>query len=139
MTRKTARRMTMCDFQRLENRPLAYNRRTLRRGIAMTTRVFRAALVLGLCVAPELGQAVVYRGLAHTPLGAANLTITPANELIVSNIGSSGNDGVSIDLGRAVTFEIEYRPIQNPRNTASRAFTVHGQVAGNPGVLVGRL
>ncbi|MFN0059959.1 MAG: hypothetical protein ACKVX7_15990 [Planctomycetota bacterium] len=42
--------------------------------------------------------ALVYEGSTHSPLGAATLTLDPAQRLIVSNIGSSGEDGVSIQL-----------------------------------------
>lgn len=38
-------------------------------------------------------------GLAHTALGAAQLSTGPAGSLVVSNLGSSGDDGVSIALG----------------------------------------
>ncbi len=40
-------------------------------------------------------SAVVYRGLVHSELGTAVLTPTDT-ALVVSNIGSSGNDGVSV-------------------------------------------
>ncbi len=44
-------------------------------------------------------------GLPHTPLGNATLTLdTPTGHLVVSNIGSSGEDGVSIDLDGATGF-----------------------------------
>jgi hypothetical protein len=44
-------------------------------------------------------------GLPHTPLGNAALDLDPSSgELVVSNIGSSGEDGVSIDLDGATGF-----------------------------------
>ncbi|MHC4218593.1 MAG: hypothetical protein ACYSU7_09085, partial [Planctomycetota bacterium] len=45
-------------------------------------------------------------GLTHTPLGQAQLNDS-GGTLTVSNIGSSGKDGVSIDLGAAEGFECE--------------------------------
>jgi hypothetical protein len=44
-------------------------------------------------------------GLPHTPIGNATLGLdTPTGNLVVSNIGSSGEDGVSIDLDGATGF-----------------------------------
>jgi hypothetical protein len=45
-------------------------------------------------------------GLQHTALGQAQL-IDSGGTLTISNIGSSGKDGVSIDLGEAEGFECE--------------------------------
>ena len=48
----------------------------------------------GLRSAPPL----IYKGLEHTPLGAA--TLTPVGDtLVVGNIVSSGEDGVAVDIG----------------------------------------
>ena len=51
--------------------------------------------------APEVvaGSSLTIFGLPHTAMGAAQLDTIAGDTLIVSNIGSSGNDGVSIDLG----------------------------------------
>jgi hypothetical protein len=44
-------------------------------------------------------------GLPHTPLGNATLGLDPSSgELVVSNLGSSGQDGVSIGLGGVTGF-----------------------------------
>jgi hypothetical protein len=40
-------------------------------------------------------------GLAHSPLGQALLLMGANGEVIISNIGSSGDDGARIDLGEA--------------------------------------
>lgn len=48
-----------------------------------------------------------FYGLHHTPLGAASLGTDPAGRLVVSNIGSSGQDGVSIDLGKTTGFAMQ--------------------------------
>lgn len=43
---------------------------------------------------------VIFDGLTHTPLGSAILSLQNNDtELLVSNIGASGLDGVSVDLG----------------------------------------
>ncbi len=48
----------------------------------------------------------VFDGLGHSPLGSAQLSISNSN-LLVSNLGSSGQDGVSITLGEVGGFHIE--------------------------------
>ncbi len=40
----------------------------------------------------------------HTALGAATISLDPQGNLVISNIGSTGLDGVSIDLGLAEGF-----------------------------------
>jgi hypothetical protein len=64
------------------------------------------ALALALAVAPQStaakGPATIdVFGLTHVPLGQATLTLDPNGYLIVSNIGSSGRDGVLVELGDA--------------------------------------
>ncbi len=49
------------------------------------------------------GMPVFFDGLAHQPLGGAQLTLQ-GGHLTVSNIGSSGKDGVSIDVGGGTGF-----------------------------------
>ncbi|MBL8767324.1 MAG: hypothetical protein JNL94_08170, partial [Planctomycetes bacterium] len=44
---------------------------------------------------------VVTMGLPHTALGNANLATLPNGSLQVSNLGSTGNDGVRVELGNA--------------------------------------
>ncbi len=46
-------------------------------------------------------------GLPHTPLGQAQLDVDGNGNLVVGNIGSSGEDGVSVDLGQAQGFVAE--------------------------------
>jgi len=56
-----------------------------------------AGLVAGAAVA---GPGLNVFGLDHNPLGNAQLS-SDGGRLTVSNIGSSGKDGVSIDLGES--------------------------------------
>jgi hypothetical protein len=44
-------------------------------------------------------QSLVYQGLTNTPLGNATLAVS-GTELVVSNLGSSGRDGVDIAVAR---------------------------------------
>ena len=76
----------------------------------------RWLLLIALCApfvsAPVDAQPVFYHGLRNDALGQAQLTVVPKaapvehprilphnGTLTVSNIGSSGQDGVSIELG----------------------------------------
>ena len=71
-----------------------------------------------------------YEGLTHTILGSASLAIDPASGYLnVSNIGSSGKDGVSIDLGEVESFRCEVIGIDPglPTTDATLNFDVIGQ------------
>ena len=58
------------------------------------------ALWVPLLLAQPASADIVYSGFTHSPLGGAVLTVPAGSEaLIVSNLGSSGQDGVEIDLG----------------------------------------
>ena len=60
-----------------------------------------ATLLLGLIAIEAHGLGVVNHGGLHVePLGQASLSPGPLGSLVVSNIGSSGDDGVSFDLGQ---------------------------------------
>ncbi len=52
-------------------------------------------------------DAIVCQGLLHMPQGDAQLQCDATGSLVVSNIGSSGQDGVSIDLGEVMYFQTE--------------------------------
>ena len=71
----------------------------------LATLLAVASLPLTLLAHPaaaQIGVPLYYDGLVHTPLGGATLTNDPvARRLTVSNIGSSGQDIGSIDLGYA--------------------------------------
>lgn len=90
-----------------------------------------AALALASCVATA--QPLTAFGLPHEPLGQAELRPT-GEGLVVSNIGSSGQDGVRVGLGEAefhvVTFEPP--PLTSLPDGAFLETTVRGVVDGEP-------
>ena len=61
---------------------------------------------------------VVFAGVTNTSLGAASLKLTneigQPTQLVVGNLGSSGNDGVSIGVGPSTQYEISLVPIEVP-------------------------
>jgi hypothetical protein len=57
-----------------------------------------------------VGLPATFAGLANTPLGNATLNVQ-SNQLTVANLGSSGQDGVSVDLGRAVSCDFSWLPL----------------------------
>jgi hypothetical protein len=61
---------------------------------------FMLALSLSLSTCHCLAQSsIYYKGLLHSPLGNAMVQIDSTGNLLVSGIGSSGNDGVQIATG----------------------------------------
>ena len=55
-------------------------------------------------------------------LGSSTLTATTESTLVVSNIGSSGNDGVSVDLGRADKWNAEWLPLDSTGTLPNGAY-----------------
>jgi hypothetical protein len=51
--------------------------------------------------------AVIAHGLAYMPLGQTQLAVDAKGELLVSNLGSSGQDGFRVELGAAEGWEGE--------------------------------
>jgi hypothetical protein len=73
----------------------------------VTNRFMSCALVATFASSAVLagGGGQFFFGLPHAPLGSAALVLdTPTGHLVVSNIGSSGQDGVRIDLDGATGF-----------------------------------
>jgi hypothetical protein len=66
----------------------------------------------GLAAAASGLNAAPFFGLDHAPLGGATLGMTPDDRLVISNLGSSGNDGVSIDAGltRGIALDLDFGP-----------------------------
>lgn len=67
-------------------------------------------------------------GLDHTPVGSANVEVQPNGSLVVSNIGSSGQDGVSIDLGEVEGFSAEVGPIDMRAIGTGAVFAFEGML-----------
>jgi len=65
---------------------------------ALTLAAGAASLVL---VSASSAQSVRFDGLLNSPLGSSSLSVNVDEHLVISNIGSSGLDGVSIDLGES--------------------------------------
>ena len=93
-----------------------------------------------LNVAPPATSLYAY-GLPHTPLGAAQLALDPNGNLVVSNIGSSGQDGVTTTFGDA-GLHSHWLRVGDPNNLPAGAFVenaVYGIVNGVPNQLIGRI
>ena len=100
----------------------------------MRTQLATAVATLALAATVASAQPVSAFGLTHEALGDA--VLRPTGEgLIVSNIGSSGQDGVRIDLGEAgfhvVTFEPP--PLPTLPEGAFLETTAFGEVDGQTG------
>ncbi|MCP3960710.1 MAG: hypothetical protein GY719_22935 [bacterium] len=76
----------------------------------------------------------------YQPLGNANLDFLD-DGLVVSNIGSSGQDGVSIDLGEAIGWDAEWLPIDLASLPAGATLrqTIVGELDGQPGQSIATL
>lgn len=70
------------------------------------------SLVCGLALTASTLVAAPYFGFDHAPLGSALLNQAPDGKLMITNIGSSGNDGVSIDAGttRGIALDLDLGP-----------------------------
>jgi hypothetical protein len=93
------------------------------------------ALVFVLAMPRPAGATVVtYRNLVHTSLGAATLTLG-GDSLKVSNLGSSGSDGVMIALPAPGDFHIDHAPAHIP----SGGYMAFAAVAGSDTISFGRV
>src|SRR5262249_3033954 len=63
---------------------------------------FWAATVARFAADLQAVQAIIYQGLENSPLGGSSLAVQ-GNQLILGNLGSSGQDGVSIALPTGLT------------------------------------
>ena len=64
-----------------------------------TNTILRSLLTLTGLASALLAQSVPAHGLAHTALGQAQVSQNSQGQLLVDNLGSSGQDGVRISLG----------------------------------------
>lgn len=95
--------------------------------------------VLALCTSPHFlpdacANDVIYRGNLHTSINNATLSINSLNQLVVDNLGSGGNDGVSIHLlpAESIDLFIQPQPFSVPVG-ANESFTAIGTVSGISG------
>lgn len=107
----------------------------------MTTRIVLVVVLTGAVLfwsTPDASAQVRVFGSEHAALGGASLGSSPTGGLIVSNIGSSGQDGVSVDLGESegAAIEISEDTIGVGR-LATETVKLIGSVGGNPGVDLG--
>ena len=58
----------------------------------------------------SLGTSTLFAGLQHDPLGNASLAPGANDSLVVSNLGSSGQDGVRVALGEAQSHRLMFQP-----------------------------
>ncbi len=74
-------------------------------GLTGTVLLGFAVLEMSSVAESSRGVSVQYAGLSHTALGSATLSTARCNDcLIVSNIGSSGDDGVRVEVGEGQGF-----------------------------------
>ena len=92
--------------------------------------------------APPATPFVVYQHLAHQALGQAEVALTAAGQLNVANLGSSGQDGVSIALPDVAGFEAHWmdaNPDSIPATGAFLSMKIKGMVNGQADQDVGQL
>jgi len=93
--------------------------------------LFVATLVLA---SSAMANTVVYQGLSHTSLGGAVL-FPSGGDLTVNNIGSSGLDGVAVDMDPAGLYQMSWLPL-DPTNVTPDVellkISARGSVGGGP-------
>ena len=80
----------------------------------------------------------IYKGLVHCPAGNGTITATPTGLLNVSNIGSSGQDGVAVELPNATHWEAHWSPL-DPTNSLPVGAFVRGAIFGSGGTVINDL
>ena len=91
-----------------------------------------ASQVPGLTITSE-NVSLVYQGLANTSLGNAALAVS-GSELVVSNLGSSGQDGVSIALNPGNSFAVGWQDL-DPSDALPAGAYVESQLIGTAGAV----
>jgi hypothetical protein len=92
--------------------------------------------VLGL-MSGRAAQALVYEGLTNSPLGNATLAVS-GGSLVVSNLTSGGQDGVTLGLSAPGQFVLNTF-YQAPASDGTLTITSFGYIGGQPGRPVGRI
>jgi hypothetical protein len=85
------------------------------------------------------GELLFFETITHGALGDATFD-APQGSLTISNIGSSGNDGVSLSLGKAAGIDATWSDLNPGTGLAVGAFldaSATGNVSGSPGTLIG--
>ena len=77
-----------------------------------------------------------FKGITHSPLGQAQLSIN-SDRLIVSNIGSTSEDGVGITLDNAKRFALTLEPFEFRNLNAAFILKTTGTFNGEPDVFLG--
>ena len=79
-----------------------------RKGKPASAKLNYLAVMIAMLVstAVQADEPFLAYGLGHAPLGDANLGVQTSGNLVVSNIGSSGQDSVSINLGEVDPLEM---------------------------------
>lgn len=94
-----------------------------------------------LSLAPPLrANELIFRGSVHESIGDATLSIDSRDRLLVDDIGTTGMDGVRIDVGPAEFVELDLtpQPVGLPVG-ARQSFSAIGQVLGVPDVTAGAI
>ena len=89
-------------------------------------------------IPPLYMNPTTYKGLRHCPAGAAALAVTPGGPLHVSNIGSSGQDGVAIELPGVSHWEARWAPLDPTDSLPVGAF-VRSAIFGSAGTVTNSL
>jgi hypothetical protein len=85
---------------------------------------------------------VVFREIAHSSLGSATLDLIGTSEtgsLLVGNLGSTGLDGVSVELPDACRYITRWQPLPEPTNGDLLRVRVRGREPGTEDELMGTL
>ncbi len=84
----------------------------------------------------QSGPALDFHGISHTALGRAELELVDDN-LIVSNIGPGGLDGVFVDLSQITSFRMEWQDLieSGASTTTLLNFVTFGSVRGTDEIL----
>lgn len=101
-----------------------------------------ATLPVAIIFEIELVAEVEFQGLDHKPLGNGILNVEQAfNDLIISNIGNTGSDGVEINLGESKGLHLESELPESSAipDGASLKSVVLGPAGGMPNQVLGAL
>lgn len=73
-----------------------------------------------------------FAGVAHRALGEARLSRDAAGNLVVSNLGLSGDDGVAIDVGKSGGWDGYFAPVNLPNTGSAQEISFIGSRPGSP-------